>query len=471
MPTLIGLDFGSTTSSSLVASVHLLRNTVTGRMEWGEIFEIYRSPLVFTPLHGNLLDESGIARLIDEWLRAGWVDAADVVGGGALLTGLTAQRPNADAIIRLVRERMSDVLVASADDPRLESWLAFLGSCVSLSRRHPTTTFINIDIGGGTSNIAWGCNGHVIETASLFVGARHIRVVPGTYRIAGISPYALSLLGELNIRRQVGEELRPQEVKAIVAFQVTLLEAIVTSQQDFLNSPLIQSFVQSPAKSLTLSSTSSQPVITLSGGVGELVYGMLRGDPSPATTVYGDLGIDLAAALVEHPRWRTDFLEFVPDAGGRATVHGLLRHSTQLSGSTLHLSDAELLPLRDLPILGTLDVNTAPEQLHRMVDLIQRSRRGGALCVELADTRIQTVRSMAERLRRVLDERKFSVDLPLVLLLRHNVGNIFGQYMTNWGRCTWRLLVIDEIDLRDARYVQLGAILEQTIPVSFFGLV
>ncbi len=46
---LMGLDFGSTTSSALVAHAQIARHCVTGRMELREIAEHFRSEAVFTP--------------------------------------------------------------------------------------------------------------------------------------------------------------------------------------------------------------------------------------------------------------------------------------------------------------------------------------------------------------------------------------------------------------------------------------
>ena len=86
--------------------------------------------------------------------RAGW--NKKVFGGGALLTGLTARRDNAATVVRLIRRRLGDTLVAAADDPCLESWLAFMGSAAGLSREHPGRPALILDIGGGTTNLALG---------------------------------------------------------------------------------------------------------------------------------------------------------------------------------------------------------------------------------------------------------------------------------------------------------------------------
>src|SRR5438067_4138525 len=191
---LVGLDFGTTTSSVVVASARLTRAAGTGRVELDQVRECYRSPMVFTPLDENdRLDMPQVEAHLDVWLAAGDVRSVEVFGGGALLTGLTAQKDNAAALVGLIRRRLGDALVATADDPCLESWLAFMGSCAGLSRAHPEQAILNLDIGGGTTNLALGCAGEILRTGCLFVGARHIQVVPGGYRLVKLSRYARAL--------------------------------------------------------------------------------------------------------------------------------------------------------------------------------------------------------------------------------------------------------------------------------------
>ena len=191
--TLLGLDFGTTTSSAVVASAQLAQNSVTGRSDLTDIRESFRSPLVFTPFEDDLIDESQLARYLDEWLAAGDVDSEKVFGGGALVTGLAAQRENAPAVVRMIRQRFKNALIATADDPRLEAWLAFMGSCAKLSYACPEVPIVNLDVGGGTTNVAVGQNGIVSRTGCLYVGARHIQVEPGSYQISWLSDYAFDL--------------------------------------------------------------------------------------------------------------------------------------------------------------------------------------------------------------------------------------------------------------------------------------
>jgi ethanolamine utilization protein EutA len=463
--TLVGLDFGTTTSSAVVATAALLRNAVTGRTELSDVRERFRSELVFTPLDGDRIDMARVESYLDAWLAAGGVRTDEVFGGGALLTGLTARRDNAERLVELIRRRLGDALIAAADDPCLESWLAFLGSCGELSRSHPDRAVLNLDIGGGTANLALGEGGQVRRTGCLFIGARHVQAAPGTYRITGMSRYARDAFAHLDIRKAENESLTTAEVERLLDFWVHLLEAAAAGDRS--------AFVGEPARGLVQvpfhwPADSREPMVTLSGGVGELVYAHLRGEPWPPVTHFGDLGIDLARRLVCSELLGRDLRTHIPAGGGRATVYGLLRHSTEVSGSTLFLPRPEVLPLPDLPVLGGISLATADADLRDLLDRVARSPRGGCLFVSLAPAVGATVRTLGGRLAAALGT--FPAGRPLVLLVRENLGKVLGHYATDWGRLPLTLLVLDEVAVRDAQYVQIGRLREQIVPVSFHGL-
>ena len=467
---LVGLDFGTTTSSALVAQARVRRNASSGRMELADFRETYRSELEFTPLNGELLDLAAAERLLDRWLSAAAVDPADLLGGGALLTGLAAQRANAAGLVAAIRQRLGNTLVATADDPCLESWLAFQGSCAALSRRHPEKWFIHIDIGGGTANFALGRDGEVHATGCLLVGARHVRVEPGTHRITGLSLQAATVLPSLGIHPTLGAQLSAEEVGRIAAWSANQIVHAATGESVGGADPRAAASVQVPFLPPLSSSQRQAAVITLSGGVGELVYAAAAGRQLPPTTAFGDLGIELAGRLHDHAAWRPFWTEFIPDGGGRATVAGLLQHTTRISGTSLHLPDANLLPLADLPIVGTLRPDLADDALRHLLDLARRSTTGAGLRIEGLGTSAEAVRQCGERLAACLVATGFPADRPLVLLLESNAGKALGQCATRWGRVAVKLLVIDELDLPDARYAAIGRLRDGVVPVSFHGL-
>lgn len=459
---LIGLDFGTTTMSAVVAEGRLTRNAVTGRTDLNAMAERYRSEMQFTPVLDERLDVDAVAGQLDRWLDAGGVQTDRIFGGGALLTGLTAQRDNASALVSLIRARLGDALIATADDPCLESWLAFMGSCAELSRAHPDRYVLNLDIGGGTTNLALGRNGEVLRTGCLFVGARHVQVEPGTYRIVRLSRYAHAVFAQLRIAKDIGASLATAEVERVLAFHLELLNAAVVGDRRPYEAPAGHLHEQAPFHSLT----DSRPIITLSGGVGELVYAHFDGKPWPTTTAFGDLGIDLAQRLATS-RWADDLRRYRPASAGRATVYGLLRHSTEISGSTLYLPDATILPLSDLPIVGVITAEASDDDVDAVIALARRCARGACVRVEVGRD-AGSVRSLGVRIRAAL--ASFPAAQPLVLLVNANVGKALGQYASHSGTLPTRLIVIDEVPARNAQYARLGRLRQQVVPVSYYGL-
>jgi ethanolamine utilization protein EutA len=479
--TMIGLDFGSTTSSAMAATAAVGLSCATGRMEFGLPRVMYRSDPVFTPFNGQEIDIDRLDRLIKKWLTESGVKIEDLFAGGVIITGLAAKRSNAAAVARLVGRQIGETVVATADDPCLESWLAFMGSCSVLSRFHAEVPFVNIDIGGGTTNPALGINGNVLRTGCHFVGARHFQFQPGTYRLTGMSPYGRALLEHLGIRKDTGAQLAPAETESILDFYIEALEAIAAGNPRFFESPIGRLHQQ---VAFALAPTTASPVLVFSGGVGELVYRKSQGEDLPGATHYGDLGIDLAERILHSPALSAHVDAFVPENLGRATVYGLTLHSTEISGATIFLSSPELLPLRDLPIVARLPIDADAAQVRRALSLVETGPNGA--CIQLlpwddSDVRshardteregrydLKAIKDFARLLNRACDETV--PRQPVVLLVPGNYGQVLGSYASRWRQSPHRFVVIDEIPDRQAHFVNIGRNRDQIVPVSFYGV-
>jgi ethanolamine utilization protein EutA len=136
----------------------------------------------------------------------------------------------------------------------------------------------------------------------------------------------------------------------------------------------------------------------------------------------------------------------------------------------LFIGDPDILPLAEMPILGRLCPDASAAQVRDLLALVRRSSRGGCVQVSLGSHEAAVVRSLGQQISRVLAEGTFPQAHPLVFLVKENVGKVFGQYVTRWGTLPVQVLVIDEVTRRDAQYVQIGALRNQVVPVSFYGL-
>ncbi len=467
---LLGLDFGSTTSSALIASAKVASNSATGRMQLDDVQIIYKSEPVFTPFinqnNKQNIDTKKVTQLITNWLNESGVKVAEIFSGGSMITGLAAQTDNAAALSKLIIEMVGESVIATADDPCLESWLAFMGSCGALSRYHADAPILNVDIGGGTTNVAQGMNGNVLQTGCYFIGARHFQFVPGSYQLTAISVYGAALLGDLSIKKTDCEILSENACEKIINFYINMLEAILIGDADFLSSSIAKKQVQ-VAFNLA---ENNHPKITFSGGVGELVYKISAGETLPTTTFYGDFGIDLALAISRSALLSADLTSCVPEHKGRATVVGLTLRSTEISGNTVYLPNPDCLPLRDVPIIAKLAADSPIEQWHNAFALAAKRQQGACIQIAACNNTLEQVRALASQIKHALQASQYASCQPFIILVEANIGKALGNYISNWGQLDYNLMVIDEVALRDAHFVHIGRVQQGMIPVSFYGL-
>jgi hypothetical protein len=50
------------------------------------------------------------------------------------------------------------------------------------------------------------------------------------------------------------------------------------------------------------------------------------------------------------------------------------------------------------------------------------------------------------------------------------VGKALGGYVSQWGSTAVTVIVLDEIEPLDARFVQIGSLRDQMVPISFYGM-
>ena len=463
---LLGLDFGSTTSSALLASAKVARSSATGHTQLSDVQVVYKSEAIFTPFINQSIDTEKISKLITNWLAESGVKVTDIFSGGSMVTGLAAQADNAGTLSKLIIELVGESVIATADDPCLESWLTFMGSCDALSRYHADVPIINFDIGGGTTNVALGVSGDVQATGCYFIGARHFQFVSGGYQLSAISSYGAALLESLNIIKKIGESLSEGEVNKIITFYINVLEAILTGNIDFLSSSIAQKHSQVAIEI----QPKTKAKITFSGGVGELIYKISSGETLPTTTFYSDFGIDLALAISRSALLSADLITCVPEHKGRATVVGLTLHSTEISGNTVYLPNASFLPLRHLPIIARLAADSAAENWLGAFSLAAKRQGGACIQITACNNSLEQIRALATQIKHTLQASKHAPSQPIVILIEANIGKALGNYVSDWGQLDYNLMVIDEVALRDAHFVHIGRMHQGMIPVSFFGL-
>lgn len=212
-----------------------------------------------------------------------------------------------------------------------------------------------------------------------------------------------------------------------------------------------------------------QPIITYSGGVGELVYEISNNKTHAHKTLYGDFGFDLALAIINSPILSKDISNYITESQGRATVYGLALNSTVVSGSSVYFANSTLIPLNDLPIIAQMLIDAPFSQWQQALSINKNSN----LCLQilLHDKNVPTlkqVRDFASMISILITQLKTRG--TIVLLVEGNFGKTLGNYITQWGKLSLQLVVIDEIESRDAYFVNIGQLKHGVVPVSFYGM-
>ncbi len=166
----------------------------------------------------------------------------------------------------------------------------------------------------------------------------------------------------------------------------------------------------------------------------------------------------------------------IPENRGRATVYGLALHSTEVSGATLYLPFPEVLPLRHLPIVAQLDGDISKEELLAAMKQACQSPKGACLQIMIAQSagfkadKLNMIRSLGQSFVEVMQILQPPQNLPIVLLVDCNIGKSLGAYASNWGKLPVNLVIIDEVVLRQASFVNISKQHQQVVPISFYGI-
>ena len=153
----IGIDIGTSTTQ-LVFSRIVVENVAGSynvpRVSIVDKEVIYRSKIYFTPLRSATeIDAEAVKKIVKDEYAAAGMTPADLSTGAVIITGETARKQNANEVLEALSDFAGDFVVATAG-PDLESVLAARGAGTDTISEEHRTAVANLDVGGGTTNIA-----------------------------------------------------------------------------------------------------------------------------------------------------------------------------------------------------------------------------------------------------------------------------------------------------------------------------
>ncbi len=479
----VGIDVGTTTTQMVFSRLYLNSASGAGTMARPEIAGkevLYRSRIHFTPLMDRqFIDAEAFSKLVAaEYTDAGCTPA-QVDTGAVIITGETARKQNAEAVLDSIAGYAGSLVGATAG-PLLEGILAGKGSGAASYSRKWASTVANVDIGGGTSNIAIFQNGLVIDACCLRIGGRLVEIAPQAQQITWIGDPLRQLLNRNNIRLRDGDRADLPALQSVTASMADiLLEALNGTNDSGMLSALLTT--------APLKQKYPLDAVMFSGGVSRFIYDHAGqcdridlGEPDPAAEpfCYGDIGPLLGAAVKEAiavTGWRL----VCPAETIRATVLGAGIHSLSLSGSTVYLGRGSLtaLPLRNVPVIKPRIGNKmdySDDLPGSIMELLTRHGDDGqALAVAIHGPSSPTFRDVGALADALISGLRnyLAAGRTLIIAVEQDFGLVLGQTvvakMAAMDTKAADLICLDQVALDDGDYLDIGTPLSQagTVPL------
>ncbi len=446
----IGVDIGSSTSHVVFSKI-ILEKDINSRTEKFEIVDkevVFSGPIHLTPFEdAQTIDYCALQRLLLSDYKAAGISVQDIDTGAVIITGESAKKQNAEQIVEMLAGEAGKFVAATAG-PNFESVLAAHGSgAVELSEKSGLTV-MNVDIGGGSSNIAICRDGRITDTAAINVGGRLVACGKNDI-ITRIEETGRKIGGFIGLDLHLGSKLDETQKRNLANI---LAEALIDTLTGKPNNPVSEMLLMTEP----LSEHNHVDVITFSGGVAEFIYGREKQD-------YRDIGKELADAIV-NLMCEKGLQYQEPAQRIRATVIGAGQFSLRVSGSTTFLSSGIEYPIRNLPAVipyidrGTTqreEVTKAIKRAFHRFDLVEGE---DSFILAFKDAVRPSYDNLCEFAHGIVDAIPNTVrqNNPILMCFDTDVGNSIGNVMKRETTITNEIASIDEITLDEGDFVDIG---------------
>lgn len=448
-----GIDIGTSTTKMVVSSF-LLKNvaglTHVPRIEIIEKTVLHQSPIIKTPfINKEIIDMEKIEQFIFQQYQLAQIAPANISTGAIIITGESATKENASEVVHAIADTAGHFLVATAG-PDLEGIIAAKGAGTLQQSKNTAKVIANIDIGGGTANIAVMQFGEVMGTCTLHVGGRLIEFQNGL--VQSISPPIMKLMERWPKPLKVGDSAEDVRVTQLIQEMADIVAMTLSGQLTDERHPLLLGHLP----------TWDNPIdaLVFSGGVAACIY-----ENECTNRQYDDIGERLAKKLLEHEQLQS-FLWLKPEETARATVTGAGTQTTEISGATIQV-DAEVLPLKNVPVFNchidthSKEFDDAVKKAIERADALfstKENRSPFALYFsQLPYLSFQDVRVLCEVILKHLATRS-SKEIPIIIVIQSDYAKVIGQTIQAINQ-TVPIICIDQIKVETGDYIDIGQVL------------
>ncbi|EPF4528145.1 ethanolamine ammonia-lyase reactivating factor EutA [Enterococcus faecalis] len=464
----VGIDLGTSTTQ-LVLSELTVENFASAftvpRISISDKKVIYRSDIIFTPLlNQSEIDAEPIKAFVAEQYRQAGIHKQDIQMGAVIITGETARKSNANNVLRALSGYAGDFVVATAG-PDLESIIAGKGAGAQTYSETKRKPVVNLDIGGGTTNLAVFKDGEVIDTACFDIGGRLIKL-DQQQKITYIAPKIQEIINKKGLTLHLGDQATEQNLLPIISELVAVLENSIGLGTQ---SPFYQLLVTNHP----LRKGEELPIVTFSGGVADCLN-----TTSTNLFKYGDIGLLLGKYLRKSLIFsEKEVLESAETI--RATVVGAGSHTAEISGSTIAYRE-QILPVKNIPILKlaqedeTLTVTELGQRIqeklnwHRIEETPQIALAiRGMSNPTFADIQ-RYGQGIVEGLASLVAEQ-----IPIIVMVDEDMAKALGHALSAHLPKDYPFICLDSVKVENGDYVDIGLPVAEgaVLPVIFKTLV
>lgn len=455
-----GIDIGTSTTK-IVISQFSLQNMAGGthmpRIEIIDKKVIHRSPIYRTPLlNPTTINIQAVETLVQmEYDRAG-ITANAIKTGAVIITGETATKQNAEQMVHQLSNKAGDFLVATAG-PDLEGIIAAKGSGAYDYSKKTGKAIANIDIGGGTANVAVYKSGRLLGTCTLHIGGRLIEFTQT--KISSISPPIKKLFGQWRSLVKEGDSRNLPEIKKLTDYMAAVIARMLKKKLRVADKVLLLGHEPNWQDEIE--------TIMFSGGISECMYN--HENTSSEDANYDDIGKQLAISLTESEEL-AEWKWIHPEETVRATVLGAGTQTTEISGATIQVDESDL-PLRNLPVYQIpigfqleSGLNQLEKSVETAIEMYDPNREGinfALYFTEIPYLRFQDIQAFAAAILQSM-KRKVNMNQPLVIVLESDHAKVLGQTLKVQSP-EQRVICIDQIQVEHGDYIDIGHLLQTSV--------
>ncbi|UUX33325.1 ethanolamine ammonia-lyase reactivating factor EutA [Fundicoccus culcitae] len=465
----IGIDIGTSTTQMILSELRI-ENTSSAysipRISITDKEVIFKSEIMFTPIDkDNLIDAQQIQTFVTEQYQKAGIAPKDIQTGAIIITGETVRKENSRAVADALSGYAGDFVVATAG-PDLESIIAGKGAGAhSYSEKNHCST-LNLDIGGGTTNVVIFEDGVTVDTACFDIGGRLIKVDENQI-IQYISPKFLEIISNEKINLKIGKRIDLIELDKLLDIIIDVLQNIVGIGSKNIYYDLL-------ITNKSLNTTLKADFISFSGGVADYIN---RETNQSELFRYGDIGIILGRRIYQSEIYKHyKVLESIETI--RATVVGAGSHTTSVSGSTIHFR-GDILPLKNIPVVKMTPEEEQSEDLANIIEKkiqwfdFKAEEQTVAISFKgLHNPTFSYIQSLANRIWKGVN-KLIEIGYPIVIIIEEDMAKALGQTLFSLLSDNDDFIVLDNIYVNDGDYIDIGNPISegQVLPVVIKTLV